>query len=161
MQRRVHGGNGHLQHPVVGRPGGQLLHHQPRPAQRVHQLALGMGQALQYFIAYAGHHGQKRQVAQKAQNIAVPPVSEQGVEQDGQHKHDQKEGGAAAGVQRGELPCVLRRQRQTVLMAVHGLVLRAVVLEGAPHVRDSPAKDHVADQNQNTRNALQQADEGF
>lgn len=78
----------------------------------------------------------------------MPWISHQGEQHDGKHKDDQQKAGAATGMQRGKAARVFRGERQVMLVAVNGFVLRPVILERASHIGAPCAKKDVADENE-------------
>ena len=117
-----------------------------------------MREPLEHLVADARHQRQHGEMREQAQEIVAdgPHDVEHQEQQDADAEHDQQERRAAAGMQCGELLRVFGGEGQLMLVAVHGLVLRAVVLEGTPHVGHKAAEDHVGDKNHDFEDAAQQ-----
>ena len=158
--RGLHRRDGDFEHGIVRLSGGQVLEHHARPAEDAHNHAVArVRQPLEHFIRNAGDDRQRQQAAQNAAEERQLFNAEQRKEHLIRHRadenrdeHDQKEERrAAARMQAGEPARVFRRQLQPGLVAVYGLMLRAVVHEHALDIRHEGNRDHIADQNRNAR----------
>ena len=160
VQCTVHGNNGALQHTVIRFTGGQTLHLQSRPAKNAGDRRIGMSESLEHLIARAGNNGQHGQMEKETKEIVVDRHKniEHEEEQNGNHHDNEKESGAASGMQTGKRFRILRRQRCAGFMIVDGFMLSPVILECALDIRNGTGKEHITDQNQNFDNA---GDEGI
>ena len=100
MKRHVHGNDGHFQHFVSRRAGGQTLHLHAGPAENLRNLAFAVGQSLQHLIADTGHDGQQNNAAQETQRHIAALITDHREKNNGNNENNQQEAGAAAGMQR-------------------------------------------------------------
>ena len=124
-----------------------------------------MGQTLEHFVTDAGDAGQQDEPGQDAHQIMRAQIiarndSDQdiddGIEQNGQEKRDEKEGCAAAGVQTGKTLCVFGCERLGSLVAVDGFMFGTVILECAVHIGDLAGKIDITDEDQDADDAGKQ-----
>ena len=75
---------------------------------------------------------------------------------EGDDEHEHQEAGAAPGMERRELPAILRRQLQSAFVAMYGLVFSSVVLEHSLYLAHKGNSPHVQHEQQYPESAFRE-----
>ena len=144
------GGNSALDHIVVGLLGGDMLEPNAGRGNNSREEVIVSAREADKLVADAHNEGEGDQTdARSGNDIEDLMVNEsrgdEHIDHDRNEKHEDKEGGAAAGMESLLLAYVFNGQLKSLLVAEDRLVLRAVVHKGTADILHKSDGCHISD----------------